>query len=312
MAFAGVSEAAAVGRTAARGQPGATWWRAPFRRAVKRIAAAVKPPPRCPELDCVRSLLPRSVVAAAERRAHSIGLGADRVLICADAITEEAYLIALASSLGSSYEPLDRASRADCPLDDDQLIQAASAGLLPLRERGRLIWIVAPRGLTARRLADPQRSPPNWLSSFRLTSSDRLWRFVARHSQRALGRQAAYGLSRARPLLSNAPRPRARTAITACWLAVLAGTVLALVPAATVKAFAAVLCAIFLTAAALRLWSPLYAPRIPAEPVRIPDKDLPIYTVICALYREANVIGKLVAAIRRLDYPGIVAQTPQA
>ncbi|MGH7247437.1 MAG: glycosyl transferase, partial [Pseudomonadota bacterium] len=105
--------------------------------------------------------MPRQIVAAAERRARSIGSGADRVLICADAITEEAYLTALASSLGTCYDPLDRVSRAECPLDDHQLIQAAAAGLLPLRRHGQIIWIVAPRQLTARRLADPRRPPPH-------------------------------------------------------------------------------------------------------------------------------------------------------
>jgi cellulose synthase/poly-beta-1,6-N-acetylglucosamine synthase-like glycosyltransferase len=34
---------------------------------------------------------------------------------------------------------------------------------------------------------------------------------------------------------------------------------------------------------------------------------LPIYTIICALYREAPVVENLVAAIRALDYPGIMA-----
>ena len=68
-------------------------------------------------------------------------------------MTEDAYLTALAASLGTSYEPLDRIARADCPLDDDQLIQAAAAGLLPLRDAGGITWIIAPRRLTARRLA---------------------------------------------------------------------------------------------------------------------------------------------------------------
>jgi len=150
----------------------------------------------CSEIDCVRNLLPRRIVAAAERRAQSIGLGADRVLVCADAMTEEAYLRALAWSLGTSYERFDRIARADCPLDDNQLIQAAAAGLLPLRERNEIVWIIAPRCLTARRLADPRQSRPGWLRSFRLTSSERLARFVAQHTQTALGRRAAGGLRR--------------------------------------------------------------------------------------------------------------------
>jgi glycosyltransferase XagB len=257
-------------------------------------------------------VLPHAIIAAAERRARSIGMGADRVLIWADAITEEAYLTALASWLGTSYETVDYISRDDCPLDDDQLIQAAAAGLLPLREGSDIVWIVAPRCLAARRLADPRQPPPAWLHSFRLTSSERLWRFVARHAQLALGRRAAQGLHRFQPHLSNAPRPRAWGGLAIATFVIVAIAILALVPLPTIKAFAALLCAVFLAAAALRLSSALCARRMPDRPVRIEDDKLPIYTVICALYREANVVGDLVAAIRGLDYPGIMAQTPQA
>jgi hypothetical protein len=125
-------------------------------------------------------------------------------------MTGDAYLTVLAASLGTSYEPLDRISRADCPLDDDQLIQAA-AGLLPLREASGITWIIAPRCLTARRLAS---HPPRWLQPFRLTSSERLLGFVTRHTQKALGRRAADGLRRSRPLFSNAPRRHGAKRIT--------------------------------------------------------------------------------------------------
>ena len=141
-------------------------------------------------------------------------------------MTEEAYLTALAASLGTSYEPLDRISRADCPLDDDQLIQAAAAGLLPLREAGEIIWIIAPRCLTARRLASQSR--PAWLQSFRLTSSERLLRFVAQHTQKALGRRAADGLRRSRPLFSNAPRRHGAERIAILALVLLAVAILSL------------------------------------------------------------------------------------
>ncbi len=218
-------------------------------------------------------------------------------------MTEEAYLTALAASLGTSYEPLDRVSRADCPLDDGQLIQAAAAGLLPLREGGEIIWIIAPRCLTARRLADPRRARPGWLRSFRLTSSERLWRFVAWDAQRVLGRRAADGLRLAQPLFSNAPRPRGWGSVATAALAMLVVTILALVPAATIKAIGTLLCAVFLAAAALRLSSALYTRQAPRQSARIDDDRLPIYTIVCPLYREANVVGDLVAAIRSLDYP---------
>jgi cellulose synthase/poly-beta-1,6-N-acetylglucosamine synthase-like glycosyltransferase len=251
----------------------------------------------------MRRLLPQRVIAAAEQRARAIGVGADRVLICADAVTEEAYLSALAASLGTAYERLDRITRSDCPLDDKQLIQAAAAGLLPLREGNRIVWIIAPRGLNARYLADPRQIRPPWLRSFRLTSSERLWRFVARYAHQALGRRAANELRLARPLFSNAPRPFRIGRFFALAVATLVVAFVAEIPAAPLETFGAILCAIFMAAAALRLGSVAFAKPPRRRRLRRADHTLPIYTVICALYREANVVEDLVAAIHALDYP---------
>jgi glycosyltransferase XagB len=268
----------------------------------------VRLPPRyapstCPEIDCIRHLLPSQVIAAAERRAQRIGLGAERVLICADALTEEVYLAALAASLGTAYEALDRVPRADCPLSDQELIQAAAAGLLPLRRNGRLIWIVAPQGLTARRLADPRLSPPKWLLPFRLTSSKELQRFVARHARRALGELATHGLRRTLPLFSNAPRKKGWRSRVAIGLIVLVDIFFGATPETAFGLFGAFLCAIFLATAALRLWSTFLTEKKPKRLRNIDDRVLPVYSIICALYREAAVVEDLVAAIRDLDYP---------
>jgi glycosyltransferase XagB len=264
----------------------------------------------CPELECIRHLLPQRILAAAEHRAQSIGVGADRVLICADAITEEAYLAALAASLGTSFESLDAVARADCPLDDEQLLRAPAAGLLPLRKRGKIIWIVAVHRLTARHFADPHRSLPYEPQSFRLTSSERLLRFVMRHAQDALGRSATESLRRARPHLSNAPPRRAGRNLPSMMLALLAVGVLTFLAAAKVEAFAVLLSIAFLATAGLRLSTARYTDKAPTSSRRIGDDELPIYTIICALYREEKVVGDLAAAIRALDYPGIMAQTP--
>ncbi len=266
----------------------------------------------CPEIDCIRHLLPARIVAAAERRAASIGVGAERVLICADAITEEAYLTALATSLATSYERFDGISRSDCPLDDDRLIEAAAAGLLPLRQGRGLVWIVAPRGLTARRLADPCRERPGWLRSFRLTSEDRLRHFVARHTQRALGKRAADSLRLSRPLLSNAPRAHGMRALTTITLAMTVFAFFVLAPLPVIEGLSGLCCVLFLAAAILRLLSACFSDAAAQCPdYHIDDTKLPIYTIICALYGEASVVGDLAAAIRALDYPGIMAQTPQ-
>jgi glycosyltransferase XagB len=228
-------------------------------------------------------------------------------------MTEEAYLTALANSLGTSYDHLDDVSRADCPLGDEALIEAAAAGLLPLRQGRDQIWVITPNGPMARRLADPRESWP--ARSFRLTSSDRLRHFVMRHAQRTLGGRAADSLRRDRPLLSNAPLARGgRSAATGAFV-LLVFLFAAAAPVAMIDTLSGSMCTLFLAAAILRLCSVYFARKPIQEPAKRPgpvsDAQLPIYTIICALYREATVVDDLVAAIRALDYPGIMAQTPE-
>jgi len=301
VALSGVVEAA-VRRREGEIWPKRSVTHAPLARP-RRYPVVKAQPSACPELNCVRHRLPHSLVAAAERRALSTGVGAERVLICADAITEEAYLTALAHSLGTSHERFDGVSRADCPLDDNRLIEAVAAGLLPLREGNRLVWILAPRGLTARRLADPHLPKPPWLGAFRLTSAERLRHFVEWHCRIALGRRATESLHRSQPLFSNAPRASARRGVGAIVLALLAFAMLAVLPLAMIEALSGLFCAMFLAASILRLWAACFDGNSAPREVRAVDSKLPVYTIICALYREAAVVGDLVAAVRALDYP---------
>ncbi|TGD99102.1 hypothetical protein [Methylobacterium nonmethylotrophicum] len=52
-----------------------------------------------------------------------------------------------------------------------------------------------------------------------------------------------------------------------------------------------------------RLAAPLLRPDPPPDPARVPDAELPVYTVLVALYRETRVVPRLVRALARLDYP---------
>jgi hypothetical protein len=254
------------GRCTPRGRYSAQWRIAPGEPAA--TAACRCGPGAYPEIDCVRHILSHRITAAAERRAQALGVGADRVLVGADAITEEAYLTALAHSFGTSYERFDAVARADCPLDDDALI-AAAAGLLPLRrsrqdgEGSGLVWIIAPRGMTARRLTDPSQATllqwPDMMRSFRLTSSERLRQFVVQHGQRALGRRAADDLRHNAPLFSNAPAASGRQSIAKPVRALFAFLFFALAPVAMIEALSGLICALFLAAAILRLWSACFA-----------------------------------------------------
>jgi hypothetical protein len=113
-------------------------------------------------------------------------------------------------------------------------------------------------------------------------------------------------------VFAAAPQPYGVGRIAAPAFALLAVTFLAVVPAVTVETFATSLCTVFLAAAALRLFSVAFSDPASGPAIRNGDDKLPIYIVICALYREASVVNDLGAAIRAIDYPGIMAQTPQA
>ena len=163
----------------------------------------------CRELDCVRGILPRQVIAAAEQRARAIGMGADRVLICADAITEDAYLHALAASLGTSYDRLETLRRSDVPLSDAELIRAAVAGLMPIRKAGRIVWIIAPSCWAAHRLTDTRAG----------TTTDPFVSTDLVRSAAAFHRSAHTSYTRPACRLRSAPRTAAvfQCGPAACW-----------------------------------------------------------------------------------------------
>ena len=83
-------------------------------------------------------------------------------------------------------------------------------------------------------------------------------------------------------------------------------------PAGTTLAFEVTLAAIFLAWLGLRLLGAFVERRVGNPPLNLPGDALPVYTVIAALYREAASVDGLLRAIEHLDYPGIMAQTPQA
>ncbi len=257
----------------------------------------------CSEIDCVRALLPGDVIENAERRAAALGVGADRVLIAAGAMSEEAYLRALAETLGVIFEPLDDTPRALCPLNDERLVEAAAAGLLPLAIDGELYLLVAPRGGAARRILQLIEERPARAHRFRFTSAERLNRFALRYGDRSIAAHAADSLKRKWPMLSAAP-PRWRTnvaSVTTVTLLTLAAAVMA--PAGTMLAFEMVLAMVFLAWLGLRL-AGAFVKRLVCDPSPAPPDDaLPVYTVIAALYREAASVDGLLTAIERLDYP---------
>jgi cellulose synthase/poly-beta-1,6-N-acetylglucosamine synthase-like glycosyltransferase len=255
---------------------------------------------RCPELDCIRHRLTPATIEAAEQRSLALNVGADRVLIAARAISEEAYVVALAAFLRVPYDPLEGNARDACPLSDAELIDADKNGLLPFYEDdGTIAWVIAPHGLTARRLiAGTHPIPPDRM---RLTSGRRMRQFIVQHGAREFAQRAANGLRRQLPELSAASQGRGPTigwVIGAGALAIMT----AAFPHVSTTAMSAALALTFLAWTALRMIGAATAwRRWHPRPLR--GAELPFYSIIVALYDEASAAPGLVAALRRLDYP---------
>jgi hypothetical protein len=68
---------------------------------------------------------------------------------------------------------------------------------------------------------------------------------------------------------------------------------------AAIEALSGLLCVMFLAASILRVLTACFGDDAAPAQVHIAERALPIYTIICALYREAAVVGDLVAANSR-------------
>ncbi|HVV61617.1 MAG TPA: glycosyltransferase family 2 protein [Pseudolabrys sp.] len=261
------------------------------------------PDPTFAEIDCLRGLLPGAVIDAAEKRAAAVGTGADRVLIASGALSEETYLRALAASLAMTFEPLVARDRAVCPVGDDRLIEAVAVGLLPLRLDGELFLVVAPRGTAARRIVGMVRANPTLARRFRFTTAERLRRFVFGHGEKTIGQRAAHEFNATWPALSAAP-PRLRANFAPLALAgifVLAATLI--IPVTAARIFELTLAILFIAWIVLRL-AGAFISRPTSQARRfLRDDELPVYTIISALYHEATSVAGLLASLERLDYP---------
>jgi cellulose synthase/poly-beta-1,6-N-acetylglucosamine synthase-like glycosyltransferase len=172
---------------------------------------------------------------------------------------------------------------------------------------GDLIWAVAPRGFTARRLCRLTATYPTLRNRIRLTSTRHLNQFLLQRTGDVLGQSAANALSRKFPALSAAPvaisepgwRRQMRRGAQATFLAFL----MMLPPTFFGEIWSSLLAVWFLAFIGFRLVGSLMPQRRLARPPRVSDDRLPVYTVIAALYREAASVAPLLQAIGALDYP---------
>jgi len=260
------------------------------------VAPAAEPGPAA-ELDCLRGVFAPALLRWAATRSAATALGADQVLIRHGLISEDAYLERLAVQTGVARETFSAATRGDCPLRDDQLRRAAEQGVVPLRLDGNLVWVIAPRGFTARRLSLFAAQFPDHRHRIRIASAESIARFLLEETAGPMAVAATDGLRDRYPALSAAPRAHKQRIAAATGIAAVAAMVL--LP----ELFGLVLALCFLAFIALRLAASVLPRPLPQRLPRLKDAELPSYTILVALYREASSVAPLIAAFNELDYP---------
>lgn len=234
------------------------------------------------------------ILTQALRLARETGTDGTTAIIRGGLMSEEAYYRALARAL-------DRPFLADdLPLDPStRFPESLLAGAAPLRPEEPNAVVLAPEGRAVAALLRHGLHPGRPAA---ITSPTRLRQAVMR--MRTAG-AALYG---AETLDRNAPEWAYRPGISSGHgLAV--GLAVACVPllwdaSLLIQAVVASgLNLLFLSMTVFRLAAALVPPpTMPAVP-RAADSDLPVYTVLVALHREAAVVPRLLAALARLDYP---------
>lgn len=256
----------------------------------------------CPEIDCLRHLLPPAQLAAAELRAAETRTGADRVLITQGALTDQDYVRALARHCGLAVETLQGTPRSACPVDDADLISGLASGIIPVRVGEELIWVLAPWHLSARFLIGTLQRHPDMRSRLRVATMEDLRNFAHREVETAIACLAAFDLRARQPRLSAAAM-RSRMPLTcfAAGMACAAGLVA--VQSGLTIAVDIALALTFLGWSGLRVFAMLLSPTPHHPPALRTDDDVPLYSIIVAIYREARSVRGLIAALSNLDYP---------
>ena len=210
-------------------------------------------------------------------------------------IGEETYYQALAARLGCAYY-----SGSPPFAEDFDAAKGLVCGVAPLAAPdGGARAVIAPRAAVASRLIEMTLSGRLRPESFAVTSPQRFAALVRAHRpqdvlENALGRlpgplSAKSGLSRTQAAFVGL------VASLAVALGAASFQVLAMVASAA-------LWMLFLASIGLRGVASVANPD-EKRPRMLSDDELPIYTVVAALYREGAVVRQLVAALDALDYP---------
>ncbi|SFJ66033.1 glycosyltransferase family 2 protein [Methylobacterium brachiatum] len=231
----------------------------------------------------------------AARDAAASGTDAATALLNAGLLDETAYYRALARKLGAPYldGPIPFGLGLRFP---DSLV----AGLAPLAPGSVAPCVLAPRGrLIAELLDAPRRA-----AMPAITSPTHLREAVFAAIPGAVADHAAQDLRRHRPEQAVPHEPASRWLLLLALASIAALCLFALLPPPLARAVTLAGQGLFLAMTTFRLTAPVIAAPVAAAPVDLlPDAELPVYTVLVALHREAAVVPRLIQGLAAHDYP---------
>ncbi len=241
--------------------------------------------------------VPPAVLRYAAALGRRQGVSADAALLAEGLIDEDVFYRALADYLRVDFLPYE--AEVEPPGD-----AGAAAGNGYARLAGNpdgLLWLFAPQGESLVRLIGAARAA----GSPRLFAVTTRKLFLAALRREPLQRA---GLAASRCAEAANPALCARRALEGRSLAVVIAANAALVaclfaPSAIALAAALPLAALFLVSVFLRLFACAASFERFEPDYEISEAQLPVYTVIAPLYREARVAPQLARAIDQLDYP---------
>ncbi len=236
-------------------------------------------------------------LAIAARTAQAQGVTADRVLLAEGQISEDQFYRALARHLRLAF--VDGAAALDSRATYPRTIET---GIAPLAAGQKAALLLAPRGVANAQLIADRR--PGQPANVALTTPTHLAHLAREAARDEIARAASLELCAFDADLCAKGGINNHQALGFTILASLIAFFVPLAPFGTAMVCAAFVGLIFLAMLWLRLAAcgASLKPALPRQRV-LADSELPVYSVVIALYREARVVPQLLGAIGALAYP---------
>jgi cellulose synthase/poly-beta-1,6-N-acetylglucosamine synthase-like glycosyltransferase len=251
----------------------------------------------------VGRFIDQATLARASALARQWGVHPHEVMIANGWLEAEDYYRALAERCDAPFKA--RLFAADvAPAATASPRQSLARGLLKERAHAHS-FVFAPDRLRPNALREMlvRLSP----YAFSLASPNAVRGAICHHFAPSFALHAIESLASRHPGMSARTRPALWQRLAVLIAAITVTGAMAVAPVDTVRAITLALAWLFVPLIALRLVAAYRllatTEHAPAVTPRVPDHELPIYTLLAPLYREAHMLPGLIKALTRLDYP---------